>query len=315
MIYELPKPKSPELFENMICDLVNYLFNTTSFSTYGRKGQKQNGIDIISYEKKMVVQCKLRTLNLTDRKTKITFINEIIKDINSILSQGRFPRKIIIATTLENDTLIQDQLNSWLLFHSTPIAIEFWSWDKISNDFFLFSNLVNKYYPFRNNNIELARMEVLNKSIYRRSKENEKLYEFQNIKGRNQLPVFDFSFINNTENTILLNSINCYCNMLAVARGGFPPKPTGILKPTKKLLINFKFNTFLDEQEEIKIDLANPIFITPKSPVRIQIQNKKPLINFYRINFKFNFNDTSIITPELFFNSDNAYSGRIIKEI
>ncbi len=315
MIYELPKPKSSELFENMVCDLANYRFNTTSFSIYGRKGQKQNGIDIISYENKIVIQCKLRTINLNDRKTKIAFINEIIKDINSILSQGIFPSKIIIATTIENDTLIQDQLNSWMLLHSTPIAIEFWSWDKISNDLFLFSILVNKYYPFRNSNIELSRVDVLNKSIYKKSKENEKLYYFQNIKGRSQLPVFDFSFINNTEGTILLNSINCYCCELAVARGGFPPEPTGILKPTKKFVINFKFNRFMKGSEEIKIDLKNPIYVNPKSPFRIQIQNKKPFVNFYRISFKFNFNNANIITPELFFNSDNAYSGRIIKEI
>ncbi len=47
MLYQLPIPKYPEVFENLVCDLLNEVYKTTSFSLYGRKGQKQHGIDIL----------------------------------------------------------------------------------------------------------------------------------------------------------------------------------------------------------------------------------------------------------------------------
>lgn len=180
MIYELPIPKSPEIFENLVCDLANSLYNSTSFNLYGRKGQSQKGIDIISNELNIFIQCKLRTLNLNKRETKINFLNEIINDINNILSNGFKPSKIIIATTIENDTLIQDYLNTSLLFNNIGCIVEMWSWTKISSEIFLFNNIVNKYYSYRNNSIEIARIEVLNKSVYRKSKVNERLFEFKN---------------------------------------------------------------------------------------------------------------------------------------
>ena len=315
MIYELPKPKSPETFENLICDLANSLYKTTNFSLYGRRGQNQKGIDIISNEFNIFIQCKLRTLNLDKRETKIKFLDEIVKDINNILSNGFNPSKIIIATTIESDTILQDYLNTALLLNNIGCTIEFWSWTKISNEIFLFSNIVNKYYSYRNTLIEIAHIQVLNKSIYKKSKENERLFEFKNIKERNQLPTFDFSFLNNSENTILLNSIECFCEGLAVARGGLPPKPNGILQPTKKFLINFNLKGSLEKPDKQTLDLKNPIYVYPKSPLRIQIQNKKPLVNFYKIYFIFKFNNTEIKTPDLFFNSDSTFSGRIVTEI
>ncbi len=317
MIYQLPIPKSPEIFENLICDLLNQTYKTSNFSLYGRKGQNQRGIDIISSELNIVVQCKLRTLNLNDKKTKIDFVNEIIKDIRASFNLNIKPEKFIIATTLENDNLIQDYLNTLMIFNGLGIIIEFWSWSKISSEIFLYSSIVNKYYPFRNNILEFARINVLNKSVYKRSKHNELLFEFQNIKNVNQLPVFDISFINNSENTILLNKIDCFCYTLSVARGGFPPKPNGILKPTKKFVIDFKFisNFTNNEPSKEEILLKDPIFINPKSPLRIQIQNKKPLTEFYRIHFIFHFNNEVIKTPEIFFNSDYLPRGKVVREL
>ena len=316
MIYRLPIPKSSELFECIVCDLLNSLHSTTSFNLYGRMGQRQHGIDIISYEKAIVCQCKLRVMDINVRRNKIDFINDVIKDINSILSLNIAFEKIIIATTVENDTTIQDYINTTAISHGIMTPIELWSWDYISNNLFLFNNIVNKYFPFRNNHIEFASIKVLNKSIYRVSKENKRLFEFKNIKNRNQLPVFDISFINNTENTILLNSIDIPCKLLSVAKGGAYEKPSGILKVTKKITTDLHFTSeFVDNEHKNSIELKDPIYIYPKSPFRIQIQGKKPITVYMKIQFVFNFNQASIITPELFFNSDYAVSGRIVRSI
>ncbi|MBD8084530.1 hypothetical protein [Chryseobacterium caseinilyticum] len=316
MLYKLPIPKSPEIFENLICDLINASYKTTSFNLFGRRGQNQNGIDIISNEFKTIVQCKLRSINLNNRKTKITFIKEVLEDVNSILKNSQLPERIIIATTIENDTLVQDYLQSISFLNNLSIIFEFWSWSKISSEIFLFPNILAKYYPFRNDNIEIGRLEVLNKRIYRKSKQNELLYEFQNLKNKNHLPIFDFSFINNTENTILLNSIDCFCTHQAVVRAGSPAKPAGILKPTKKFIIDLKFNESLSSDfEKFTLEMKDPIYINPKSPFRIQLQNKKPIINFLKIYFTFNFNLATIKTPELYFNSFTTFSGKIITDI
>ena len=316
MIYELPIPKSPEVFENLVSDLANSLYKTTSFNLYGRKGQNQKGIDILSMEYGIVIQCKLRTLNLKDRKTKLSFVNDIIKDIDSILENDFALKKIIIATTLENDTLIQDYLQT--IFHilkEKSVSIEFWSWSKISSELFLFPILVNKYFPYRNVSLEIARIQVLNKAVYQKSDNNELLFNFQNIENINQLPIFDISFINNSENTILLNSFDCFCTNQATARAGTPPKPTGILEVTCKYFIDLQFNSGFGDYERICTEIENPIYIMPRSAFRIQIQNTRPLINFYKIHFVFNFNSTIIQTPHFYFNAFNANSGRVIREL
>ncbi len=311
MIYQLPPPKSPDSFESIICDLLNALYNTTSFTLYGRKGQKQNGIDIVSSEKKIVAQCKLRNLNLNNKSAKIDFINEIIKDINSILFLDNPPSKIIIATSIENDTLIHDQLNTIMIKNNSTVLIEFWSWDYISNHLFLFSFLVNRYYPYRNNLIELAKIEVHNKNVYRKDPSNERLYIFHDSPDDNILPVFDISFINNSENTILLNSIDIIAKILPVGLAGVYPKPTGLLKVTTKINTEIDFGDLYNEGKTI-IELADSLYVYPKTPFRIQIQNLKPIVSFVKIKLAFHFSSGTIVTPDIFFNSERGVGGRIV---
>lgn len=311
MIYELPFPKSPEVFENLVCDLSNFLFKTTSFSLYGRKGQSQNGIDIISNELNIIIQCKLRSVNLLNKQSKINFINDITNDIKSIINGNYNPKLIIIAATIENDILLQDIIQSIFSIEFFPIKFEFWSWSKISSELFLFSDIVNKYYPYRIGQIEIAKIAVLNSTIYKKSTSNELLFEYQNLKNLSHLPIFDFSFINNTESTITLNSIIGFSMHQPICRAGFPPIPSGILIPTEKILIDLKLTVNIGIYEKTFIDLENPIYVYPKSPFRIQLQNKKPIINFHKIYFQFNFNNIKINSPELYFNSYITISGKI----
>lgn len=59
-LMQLPKTKSEDEFEN-ICTNILTNFYGKPFSRYGRKGQKQHGIDIYcdtSNGKRIVAQCK-----------------------------------------------------------------------------------------------------------------------------------------------------------------------------------------------------------------------------------------------------------------
>lgn len=308
MLYKLPIPISSEIFEYLVCDLLNMLHNTTSFSLYGRNGQNQNGIDIISYEKGIYCQCKLRKnspKNTTERKT---LINEIMHDINTAMIRSDANiEKIIVATSIENDTKIQDYFGS--LCCMTNVKIEFWSWDDINNNLFLFSNILNKYYNFRKSSIELARLEVLSRLVYRQSKDNQRVYFFHNHKRASMLPVFDVSFINNTEETILLNTIQAHSRVLFIARCGNYDKPAGTLKVTKKYHMPLILGKNFGEEGTSTLNLKDPLYVYPKSPFRIQIQCDQPIIGYRKVRFSFLFNTGAIISPDIFFNSDYVGGG------
>ncbi|MBX9449552.1 MAG: hypothetical protein KL787_07525 [Taibaiella sp.] len=55
--YQLPPLKDERLFEELTCDLFNFVENTSSyentdFQTFGVKGQNQKGIDVFSSKTK-----------------------------------------------------------------------------------------------------------------------------------------------------------------------------------------------------------------------------------------------------------------------
>ena len=81
--YQLPVLKDEKLFEELTCDLFNFVENTSSyesidFQTFGVKGQNQKGIDIFSAKRKTVIQCKLKSIGRKDE----TIRKNLIQDIN-----------------------------------------------------------------------------------------------------------------------------------------------------------------------------------------------------------------------------------------
>lgn len=310
MIYQLPLPKNPELFERLICDLLNSSYQTPSFTLYGRKGQNQHGIDIVSSEHNVSCQCKLRLVSPKTQGERRAFVNELITDANRALAKNKNIAKIIFATTISNDTEIQDFLSTYAILNGVFTAFEFWSWDHISDMVFLHEKVLAKYFPYRPKNVELADIRVLNKSVYQYVGQN--LYFFRNNKRVNQLPIFDFSFINQTEDTILLREIEVHSCLMPIAKAGNYPKPTGSLKVTKKLSTELVIGASFDEVGISKVGIESPLFAYPKSPFRIQIQAKKPIVSYMRIKFIFFFNGFEISSPELFFNTRLMESGRVV---
>lgn len=293
MTYLLPIPKSPEVFEDLVCDLANALHKNTHFKKYGRKGQQQSGVDIISHADKIYIQCKLKTIDLSKKGAKLQFIQSVFKDINAIVRIDHTPKKIIIAATVSNDTLIQNRINTIMLMNGVPFSVELWDWEFINNNIFLYPNILNKYFPFRTQHIELANISVLNKSVYKKSKEFDHVYCYHDRKNYNQLPVFDFSFINNTEDTVLLWAVDCLAQLQPIAKAGIYPKPSGILKVTRKYVLEVKYR-FLEEFEVNNLDMPGPVFVAPKAPMRIQIQFTKAIVNYSKFKFVFHFNDKII---------------------
>lgn len=135
----LPKMKSWDEFENAVCEYAIAKYNK-SFIRYGRQGQKQYGIDIVSSDGEIVIQCK----NYANQNTQ-NVINKIESDYLESKKLPFTPKKFIIATALNEDTKIIDLA---IKLNSQELAVEIMFWEEISS--FIISNMpiMRRYYPF-----------------------------------------------------------------------------------------------------------------------------------------------------------------------
>lgn len=134
----IPKTTDANEFEDMVCDVSKVLYKR-EFQKYGRKGQKQSGVDIISTdsEELIAIQCKNYKITPND-------ICKMIKDTNGF--QGAIS-ELIIATSTDRDTKVQDCIrelnqNGEFGFH---VSIMFW--DEIECTISQKETLLATYYP------------------------------------------------------------------------------------------------------------------------------------------------------------------------
>ena len=143
--YQIFPLENDVIFEDFVCDIFNHCEKTTSFDLYGRKGQNQSGIDIISFEKKTVVQCKLKILDRPDGTIKKELTKDLNDEIERFLNFNKKHRndfnKFILASTFKNDKDLTDECIK--LSQSHNIIIEYWSWKRLIKN--INNKLFNKY--------------------------------------------------------------------------------------------------------------------------------------------------------------------------
>lgn len=117
---EYPIPKLWEDFEAMLCDLY------PDMQLYGRGGQKQLGIDLISLDGKHVIQAKKKSLSSDDIS---------IKELKGWIEKTKELREVhefeilSIATTKRRDANLQSEL---IQYNSTlPFKVKLLFWDDI----------------------------------------------------------------------------------------------------------------------------------------------------------------------------------------
>lgn len=102
---KLPRSASAEEFENMCADVLHIKYNC-HFEKYGRRGQKQNGIDLVGLSEQrscVVVQCK----NYSGRMYK-KLKTQLEKDI---AAAGNLPfdiKEFVVMTALDTDVEVQN---------------------------------------------------------------------------------------------------------------------------------------------------------------------------------------------------------------
>lgn len=132
---ELRPITNDEIFENFIVSFFNELEATNSFNKVGRNGQKQNGYDVYSLDKKTVIQCKVRkSENQSNKKITKDLIDELKKDFKSFDSYNmrcnQKYSKFIYATTFIRNTDISIECDR---LSNDYVTVEYWSWDDIKD--------------------------------------------------------------------------------------------------------------------------------------------------------------------------------------
>lgn len=149
--YQLPVLKDEKLFEELTCDLFNFVENTSSyesidFQTFGVKGQNQKGIDIFSSKKRTVIQCKLKSIGRKDEAIR----KNLIQDINADLEKAKDFKidfdKFIFVSTFRDDAQIQEYLNQIKKEHGLSFDLYYWGWDTITKHIEHSEALLHKYF-------------------------------------------------------------------------------------------------------------------------------------------------------------------------
>lgn len=133
---------------------------------------------------------------------------------------------------------------------------------------------------------------------------------FEAVRFKSLFPIFNFTFINNSEKTILLTNIELKNRRLPIGLSGPMIEVPTILRPTIKYKIRLPENG-----ETINKALKDEIIIPKNAAFKFQVEifnefmeSFMPPHNKYVLNFKFGFNnDFYIEVPKVLLNSSSDY--------
>jgi hypothetical protein len=131
--FQLAPPLISKDFVNLVVDLFNELYNTTSFKCFGKNGHKQKGIDILSSQKNIVIQCKLKDLTRRPILVKKELFNDIEETINFILEKRpkiKF-NTLYIASTFSEHPDFDEYCETIKEEKKLEFDIIFWGWETI----------------------------------------------------------------------------------------------------------------------------------------------------------------------------------------
>lgn len=157
-LMQIPKSSSAEEFESICTDVLSDSYGTR-FSIYGRKGQKQNGIDIFTQNKDscIVAQCKNYYLENSSERLVRQIKNDIVATKETDFNIIRF----IAMTSMNRDNKVQNDI----LKINSDFFIELWFWEEIQTSVCSNTQLLKKYYPHFFESQEIS-IDLLNDVIF-----------------------------------------------------------------------------------------------------------------------------------------------------
>lgn len=127
-------PSTEQEFEVLCAHIYGVIFNCKTPTMYGRKGQKQYGLDVLVYENnqntssnRIGIQCKHVSKLPFDGNDKVTIVKEIAKAD----SGQQEISQLIISTSLPSDQKLTDAVNALsderVNNGKFPVEIQFWN--------------------------------------------------------------------------------------------------------------------------------------------------------------------------------------------
>lgn len=145
--YQFPPLKDEKEFESLVNDLCTEKYGI-EFQVYGRKGQKQNGIDGLSFsnnKKEIFFQCKNKDITRNDNKILTELLEDIAVEVKT--ASSKFPNidTFIFANSFKHDTVLQEKAISLTLSYGFVVLV--WSWEEIQGLLEKYLNVAKHYYP------------------------------------------------------------------------------------------------------------------------------------------------------------------------
>lgn len=131
-------PSTEQEFEAFCAHVYGEIYNCTTPAMYGRRGQKQYGLDVLVYKDNLNkasnrtgIQCKhVKTLTF-DGSAKVT----VVKEVEKADSGKQQISRLIIATTLPSDQKLTDAVNALSdeRFNNGKFPVEIQFWNDVEN--------------------------------------------------------------------------------------------------------------------------------------------------------------------------------------
>lgn len=142
---QLPPIANEQTFEELILKLFNYDYPNSFFQHFGKKGNNQKGIDIISTQTGVAIQCKLK------ERTRTGLLNELkqdfLADLKKIILLKPKIQQLIFVSTFDDNAALIEYLQSLKEQMRLPFDVTYQGWQTLSAAIQYHPELLRQFFP------------------------------------------------------------------------------------------------------------------------------------------------------------------------
>ncbi len=148
-----PKLKHDDTFEDIVCEILSREFQNPNIQRYGRKGQTQNGIDIVgiagkdyTHDEVIGAQCKNHIIKVSDKDLKKEVEEELKKFEKNELPIDKF----LFITSADNSPDVKNFVISLSKKRAKEgkCPVEIFFWDYITDKLITYKDILFKYFTY-----------------------------------------------------------------------------------------------------------------------------------------------------------------------
>lgn len=296
-------------FQDLITDLFNAKENTNTYTLLGRSGQKQHGIDIISDQKATVIQCKYKDDQNPEPSIVSSLKKELKRDVEQAAQSPFEFNHFILVSTHRHDAELQHyaiELRDELEY---DFNISYIGWDEIRKWLIQFPEIYTRY--FKSHDLPFIPVELVSIGIdeencaWQSADKHENTF-YRDYKSKKSLfPVFDFTFVNHLNRTIVLKSIHLWVKGLYSGLSGIP-RPA-LLESSHTYQMKFQYG------KENVLNAIPPLEIPKEQAFRFKLETINeydgepyPINDRNILYFEFEFSSgVKVTAPKVYLNTQD----------